>query len=149
MGMYCPYSYERYPAGLNYPWIVPMPSREEGKRRWQAIRKSMSRHNIDCLILGSYAGYMPSNNRVYYVTNYIPVGAMGTYVVFPLEKNPQLCVNNILGPQFVHMATETSWITDIAGSFHPHQDILHKVEQLKLQSARLGIVDYSNGSFPA
>lgn len=149
MGMYCPYSYERYPSGLNYPWVVPMPSKEEGSRRWQAIRKSMRQHNLDCLIVGSYSGYMPANNRLYYITNYIPIGAMGTYVVFPLDGDPRLCVNNVIGPQFIHIATEASWITDIVGSFHPHQDILRKVEQLKLQSTRLGIVDYINGSFPA
>ena len=149
MGMYCPYKYARYPSGLNYPWIVPMPSQEEGKRRWLAIRKSMKENKIGCLLVGSYSGYMPANNRLYYLTNYIPIGAMGTYLVFPVDGEPRLCVNNIIGPQFLHMASETSWVTDIVSSFHPHHDVLSKLKELNLQGTSLGIVDYVNGTFPA
>lgn len=150
MNKFYPYTYKGYPSGLKYPWIFPMPSEKERDRRWRTIRRSMRKHNFDCLIVGAPFGYMPTlDNRLYYISNYVPYFNAGTYVVFPLEGEPQLGVNNSIGPQFQHCAWETSWIKEVVGSLHPVQDIVRKVKQLKLENGRLGIVGYRSGVFPA
>jgi Xaa-Pro aminopeptidase len=149
MGLHCPYNYERYPAGLNYPWHVPVFSEDEGKKRWRAVRAAMRAEGLDCLLVGSYSGYMPGNNRLYYLSNYTPIGAMGAYLVFPLEAEPRLCVSNVIGPQFMHMAAEVAWISEIVGSMQPQQDVLNKLEELGIRGGRLGVTDYKPGNFPA
>ncbi len=149
MSEYCPYTYKGYPAGLKYPWTFPMPSEQERDRRWQAIKSSMKKHGFDCMIVGAPFGYMPSTNHLYYVSNYVPFANRGTFLVFPLDGEPQLGVNNWLGPQFVHIATESSWIKEIVGSLHPVQDVVRKIKQLKLENGRLGIVGYRMGVISA
>ena len=149
MSEFCPYTYKGYPAGLDYPWVLPMPSEKERDRRLQAIQRSMKKHSIDFLIVGAPIGYMPSINHLYYISNYVPFANRGTYLVFPLDGEPQLGVNDWLGPQFRHIATEISWIKEIVGSLRPVQDIVSKVKHLKLESGRLGIVGYRMGVFPA
>ena len=149
MSEYYPYNYKGYPAGLKYPWTFPMPSEKERDRRWTEIRNSMRKHNIDCLIVTAPYGYMPFTNYIYYLSNYVPFSNMGTYIVFPLEGNPQLGFSNSIGPQFVHCAAEKSWITEIAGSLDAEGDVVKKVKQLKLEKGRLGIVGYKTGVFPA
>ncbi|MFC1905701.1 M24 family metallopeptidase [Chloroflexota bacterium] len=144
----CPYTYKGYPTGTQYPWTFPMPSEKERDRRWHSIRSSMRKHNIDCLIVGAFFGYMPSGNQLYYISNYVPYANSGTYIVFPLEGQPQLGVNNRIGPQFLHCASETSWINEVVGSFNPVRDIIRKIEQLKLENARFGIVGYRLGGLP-
>jgi Xaa-Pro aminopeptidase len=69
--------------------------------------------------------------------------------VFPREGEPQLAVSMAVGPQFVHIATEISWIKDIVGSMSPEQDIIRKIKTLKLERGRLGIVGYHSGVFSA
>src|SRR4030042_3004039 len=116
MSEYCPYTYKGYPTGLKYPWTYPMPSEKERDRRWEAIRRSMKKHEFDCLIVGAAFAYMPSlNSELYYISNFVPYANPGTYAVFPLKGEPRLVVNNLLGPQFLHIASETSWIKDIVG----------------------------------
>lgn len=150
MSEFCPYTYKGYPDGLDYPWTFPMPSEVERDRRWQAIRKSMKKHDIDCLIVGAPFGYMPAlNNHLYYISNYVPFANPGTFLVFPLEGEPQLGVNNVIGPQFLHCASETSWIREIVASLYPAQDIVKKVRELKLENGNIGIVGYRIGVFPA
>lgn len=150
MSEFCPYTYKCHPARLEYPWSFPMPSDKERDRRWQAIRKSMSKHNLDCLIVGAPWGYMPVlNNHLFYISNYVPFVNIGLYVVFPLKGEPQLGVSNAMGPQFLHIAFETSWINEVVESFYPAQDIVRKIKQLKLENGRLGIIGYRLGVFPA
>jgi Xaa-Pro dipeptidase len=149
MSEFYPYNYKGYPTGLKYPWIFPMPSKKEGDRRWLAIRKSMRKHHVDCLIVSAPFGYMPSHHQLPYISNYMPFSNRGTYVVFPLEGESLLAVSTYLGPQFLHIATETSWIKDILASPSPVQDIIRKVKQLKLEHGRLGIVGYRSGVFQA
>jgi len=149
MSMYCPYTYECYPQGLNYPWTFPMPSEKERHRRWQAIRKSMEKSNFDCIITTAGPTFMPATKYVQYISNYVPFATKGAYLVFPLKGKPQLLFSNAIGPQFVHMASETSWVRDIVGSFDPIRDVVKKIEQLGLQKGRLGILGYSSGIFSA
>ncbi len=149
MSEFFPYTYQGHPTRLEYPWTFPMPSETERDRRWDAIRRSMRKHNFDCLIVGAPVGYMPMNNHLYYISNYVPFGNRGTYVVFPLEGEPQLGVHKWLGPQFLHISAQTSWIKEIVGSLYPVQDIVSKVRQLKLENSRLGIAGYKTGVFPA
>ena len=127
-----------------------MPSEKERDRRWLTIRKSMKKNNIDCLIVAAPFGYMPAlNNHLYYISNYVPFANRGTYVVFPLEGEPQLEVSNVIGPQFLHCASETSWIGEIVASLYPAQEIVRKVKELKLENGNLGIAGYRLGVFPA
>ena len=150
MSEFCPYTYKGYPAGLDYPWTFPMPSEKERDRRWDAIRRSMKKHNFDCLIVGAPSGFMPSPyNHLYYVSNYVPFFNPGTYIVFPLKGEPLLRVSNLIGPQFLHCASATSWIKEIVGSFHSAPDIVRKIKQLKLEEGRIGIVGYRMEIFPA
>ncbi len=150
MSEFCPYTYKGNPTRLEYPWTFPMPSGEERDRRWRAIRKAMSKHNIDCLIVGAPWGYMPTlNNHLYYISNYVPFANLGIYVVFPLEGEPQLGVSTAIGPQFIHTAVQTSWINEVVGSLYPVRDVVRKIEQLKIEDGRLGIVGYKMGVIPA
>ena len=149
MSEYYPYNYKGYPVGLKYPWIFPMPSEKERDRRWEAIRKSMRKHHFDCLIVAGPMGYMSSINYLYYISNYVPFVNRGTYVVFPLQGEPGLMVSTIIGPQFQHCASATSWIREIMASLHPAQDAVRKVKDLKLERGRLGIVGYRSAVFPA
>lgn len=126
-----------------------MPSEQERDRRWDTIQKSMQKHDFDCLVVGGAWGFMPITNEVSYISNFVPFFNSGTYVVFPLKGEPQLGVNNLIGPQFVHCATETSWIKEIVGSIHPAKDIINKIRQLNLNKGRIGIVGYRPGVFPA
>jgi Xaa-Pro dipeptidase len=144
-----PYRYKGYPAGLEYPWIFQMPSERERDRRWHAIRRAMRKHRLDCLIVSAPFGYMPTNKHLYYISNYVPFANKGTYVVFPLEKEPLLAVSTVLGPQFLHCASETSWIKEITASLSPDQDAVRKIRDLKLESGRIGIVGYGSGVFQA
>ncbi len=151
MSEFCPYTYKGHPTRLEYPWTFPMPSETERDIRWDAIRRSMRKHNFDCLIVCAPFGYMPTlNNHLYYISNYVPFGGnRGTNIVFPLEGEPQLGVHKWLGPQFLHIAAQTSWIKEIVGSLDPAQDIVTKVKQLKLENSRLGIAGYKMGVFSA
>ena len=149
MSEFCPYTYKGFPTGLEDPWTFPMPSEQERDRRWQAIRRSMKEHTLDCLIVGAPYGYMPLTNHIYYISNYVPFFNHGTHVVFPLGEEPQLIVSNAIGPQFLHGASETSWIREIVGSLHPAQDIVKKVKQLRLENSSLGVVGYRSGAFSA
>jgi Xaa-Pro aminopeptidase len=149
VSLYCPYTYKGYPQGLNYPWHFPMPTEKERDRRWQAIRKAMAKYNYDCLIPSALATFIPSTKYVQYISNYVPFATMGAYIVFPLSGEPQIQLSNIIGPQFIQMSTETSWIKDIVGSFNPLEDLVKKIKQLKLQNGRLGILGYKQGLFSA
>ncbi len=150
MSEYCPYTYKGYPTALEYPWTFPMPSEKERDRRWKAIRRSMREHNFDCLIVGTSSGFMPTlHNQLCYISNYVPYANNGTYVVFPLKGESQLCMHNWLGPQFLHIAAQTSWINEIVGSLHPIKDVVSKVKELKLDNSKIGIVGYMMGIFPA
>ncbi|MCL5960823.1 MAG: M24 family metallopeptidase [Chloroflexi bacterium] len=150
MSTFYPYGYKGYPKGLEYPWTYATPSEKERERRWEAIRSSMRKHDLDCLIVGGPFGYMTVLvNHLYYISNYQPYVNKGTFVVFPLEGEPQLGVNNVLGPQFLHVASETSWIKEIVASLNSAQDVVRKIKQLKLEHGRLGIVGYKMDIFPA
>ncbi len=148
MSQFYPYEYRGYPTGLRYPWTFPMPSEQERDRRWHEIRRSMRKHKFDCLIVCAPLG-PPSAGYLSYISNYVPHWNNGTYVVFPLEGKPQLGVSNILGPQFLHCAVETSWIKDPVGSLNPTEDIVRKIKQLKLENGRFAILGYKAGVFPA
>jgi len=149
MGEDCPFKYKGYPAGFEYPWVFPMPSERERDRRWHAIRRSMREHGFDCLIVSAPFGYMPTNNHLYYISNYVPFANRGTYVVFPLVGEPRLAVTTVLGPQFLHCASATSWIGEIVASLYPAQEVVKKLKDLKLERGRLGIVGYWLGVFQA
>jgi Xaa-Pro aminopeptidase len=150
MSQFCPYTYSASPPILEYPWKAPMPSEKERDRRWQAIRNAMSRYDIDCFIVGAPWGFMPTqNNHLYYISNYIPYSNIGTFVVFPAKGEPQMEVSSSIGPQFLHIALQTSWIRDVVESPYPVRDIVNKIKQLKLENGRLGIIGYKMGIFPA
>lgn len=150
MSEFCPYTHQAHPVRLEYPWTFPMPSEKERDRRWDAIRRAMRQHNFDCLIVGAPMGYMPiPPNYLHYISNYVTFANLGTYIVFPLEGEPQLGVPNHIGPQFLHISAQTSWMKEIVGSLYPAQDIVRKVKQLKLEKGRIGIVGYRAGVFPA
>ena len=146
--MYCPYTYPGYPEGLEYPWIFPMPSEKERDLRWRTIRKAMEREGLDCVIVCTLPVFTPSSNHLFYISNYVPFGAKGVYVIFPLKGEPRLVINNAIGPQFVHFATETAWIEDIVGTLDPPREIVESIKQLHLQDSRLGVVGYEQGLFP-
>jgi Xaa-Pro dipeptidase len=151
MSEFCSYVYKERPARLKYPWTHPMPSENERDTRWQALRKSMKKHNLDCLIVGAPLGLMPTFHRhLYYLTNYSVFGnpAPGTYLIFPLQGEPLLLVSNAIGPQFLHVAMQTSWINDISGTLNPVKDILNKVRELNMEKGRLGLVGLREGAFP-
>jgi hypothetical protein len=121
------YHYPGYPAGLKYPWIFPLPSEKERDKRWNAIRIMMRNCNFDCLIVGGTGSYMNlPNNHLYYFSNFVPFFNPGMYVVFPLEGQPQLGVSAHIGPQFVHCASETSWIREIVEDERPVEGIIRK-----------------------
>jgi hypothetical protein len=84
----------------------------------------MRKHRVDCLIVSGPVGYMSSINHLYYISNYVPFVSRGTYVLFPVEGEPRLTVNTIIGPQFLHCASATSWIKEIVASLYPAQDIV-------------------------
>jgi len=128
-----------------------MPSAKERDRRWAAIREAMNKHKIDCLIIGAPVNiFMPMpSTYLYYISNYVPFSNSGHYVVFPLKGEPWMVVNNNIGPQFLHTALQTSWIIDITGSFNICLDVVKKIEQLKLENGKLGIIGYNQGWFSA
>jgi Xaa-Pro dipeptidase len=149
---FCPYTYKGYPTGLKYPWTYPMPSERERDRRWGAIRRSMQKHDFDCLIVGGPWGYMPIlpwAHHISYISNFVPYSNSATYVVFPLEGEPQLGVDTMVGPQFLHCAVETSWIKEIVGGLYHAQDIVRKIRQLGLDKGRFGVVGFGLGLAPA
>jgi hypothetical protein len=150
MSEFYPYGYRGYPTGLKYPWIYPSPSEKERDRRLDAIRKSMKKHGFDCLIVGAAFAYMPSlHSELYYISNFVPYANPGTYAVFPQKGEPWLVVNNLLGPQFLHISTEASWIKDVMGSLRPAQDMVKKLKELKLEKGKLGVMGYRQGSITA
>ncbi len=150
MSEFCPYTYKGKPPKLEYPFTFPMPSIKERDKRWQAIRKAMSKRKIDCLIVGAPFGFMPNpNNHLHYISNYVPFFNLGLFIVFPLDGKPQLGVSNDIGPQFLHTALQTSWIDEIVASFHPAKDIISKIKSLKLEKGKIGLVGYRVGIFPA
>jgi Xaa-Pro dipeptidase len=152
MSEFCPYTYKDLPTRLKYPWTHPMPSENERDIRWQAFRKSMKKHNLDCLIVCAPLGPMPTFHRhLYYLTNYSVFGnpAPGTYLIFPLKGEPLLLVSNAIGPQFAHVAAQTSWIDKVVGTMNPVKEILNKVRELNLEKGRLGLVGLREGVFPA
>lgn len=150
MSEYYPYVYKGYPKDYKYPRILPMPSERERDLRWYEIKRVLQKHELDCLIVTVPAAYMSTlPNYICYISNYMPFVSIGTYIVFPLKGEPLLRVESSMGPQFVHCATETSWIKEIVGSMQPGQDIVRKVKELKLENGRLGIVGYQSGIFPA
>ena len=150
MGEYYTYNYPGYPVGLRYPWVFPLPSENERDRRWEVIRKSMQTHNLDCLIIGGPFGYMSSpNNHIYYVSNFVPFYNPGIYVIFPIKDEPGLVVSGSIGPQFIHCASETSWINNIVEGLNPVEKVIAMIKRLKLEKSRIGIVGYMTGIFPA
>jgi Xaa-Pro aminopeptidase len=149
MSLYCPFTYKGYPHGLNYPWKFPMPTEKERDRRWQAIRKAMAKAKYDCLIPSALSTFIPSTKYVHYISNYVPFATMGAYIVFPLEGESSLHLSTIIGPQFIQMATETSWIKDIVGSFNPLETVVKQIKKLKLEKGKLGILGYNQGLFSA
>ncbi len=150
MSEFCPFTYKSKPARLEFPYTFPMPSEKERDRRWKAIRKSMEKRQISCLIVGAPFGFMPNpNNHLHYISNYVPFFNLGLFIVFPLKGEPQLGVSNDIGPQFLHTALQTSWITEIVASFQPAKDIINKIKMLKLENSKIGIVGYRSGIFPA
>jgi Xaa-Pro aminopeptidase len=151
MSEFCSYIYETKPPKLEYPWTFPMPSVKERDRRWSALRQTMNKHKIDCLIIGAPVNiFMPMPaSYLYYVSNYVPFSNSGHYVLFPRQGEPWMVVHNNIGAQFLHTASQTSWIDDIAGSFDICRDIVKKIKQLKLGNGKLGIIGYSQGWFPA
>jgi hypothetical protein len=46
-----PYHYQGYPTGFKSNSYFPLPTEMERDRRWNAIRKAMKKHNLDCLIV--------------------------------------------------------------------------------------------------
>ena len=75
MSEFCPYTYKALPIRLDYFWTHPMPSEKERDRRWDTIRRSMRKHNFDCLIVGVPLGNMPTLHRqLYYISNYTASG---------------------------------------------------------------------------
>ncbi len=88
MSMYCPYTYNRYPKNLDYPWKFPMPSTKERDTRWQAIRAAMEKNHFDCIIASALSTFIPSSKYITYLTNYIPFATHGVYLVFPLNGEP-------------------------------------------------------------
>jgi len=150
MREYCPYTYQGHPVRLKHPETWPMPSEKERDRRWQAIRKSMQKHNLDFLIVSTAFGYMPTlSNQLFYISNYVPYANNGTFLVFPLEGKPQMAVTTELGPQFYHIVLETSWIEDVAMGPDPVKELISIIKEMKLEKARGGIVGYRNGVFSA
>jgi Xaa-Pro aminopeptidase len=143
-----PNLYKGYPGG-HYPWIYPMPSEAERDKRWAAIRKSMTKHNIDCLIMGAPFGYIPLRSPLYYVSNYTPHFNSGTYVVFPLKGEPQLILPSDVGPQYQILADQVSWVKEMVMSPKPTLEIANKIKQLKLEKGRIGIACFEMGWFPA
>src|SRR4030043_452690 len=137
MSEFCPYTYKSNPTELEFPWRCPMPSYNERDVRWRAIRKAMGKNNIECLIVSTPFGYMPTpDNCLYYISNYVPFFSLGVYLIFPLVGEPQLYVSTALGPQFQHVASQTSWIKDVIGTIYPARDIVRKIKQLKLENSR-------------
>ncbi len=149
MSLYCSFNYNGYPKGLNYPWDFPRPSESERDLRWQAIRSSMVRHGYECIIPTALATFIPSTRYIQYISNYFPFATKGIYVVFPADGEPQMQVNNANGPQFLQFAYETSWIKDVVGSFDPLDNVVRKINELKLQKGKMGILGYKQGLFPA
>ena len=94
MSDFCPYTYGGHPIKLEYPLTFPMPSENERDRRWQAIRKSMNKNNVDFLIVTAPFGYMTTLSvYIYYISNYVPfANSGGNYLVFPLKGEPQIAV---------------------------------------------------------
>lgn len=150
MSEYCPYTYQGHPVKLKYPEMWPMPSEKERDRRWQAIRKSMQKRNLDFLIVSPPFGYMTTlANHLSYMTNYVPFANNGNFLIFPLEGNPKLAVTTELGAQFLHIALETSWVKDVVMSSYPIKDTINGIIEMKLDKAHAGIIGYRNGIFPA
>lgn len=145
-----PFNYQGRPLKLKYPETWPMPSEEERDRRWNALRKTMRKHNFDFLIVTPPAGYMPTlYSQLCYISNYVPFANNGNYLVFPVEGKPHMAVTTELGPQFYHIVLETSWIDNVTMSSNPAMDLISIIKQLKLEKGRGGIVGYKNGVFPA
>ncbi len=149
MSEYYPYNYKGYPDGFKSNSYFTMPTEKERDLRWNALRKAMKKYNLDCLIVSGTFGHINVPNNIYYISNYVPFFNPGTYIVFPVEGEPQLGVSNSIGPQFEHCASETSWIREISGSLKPVEDVISKIKSLKIDEGRLGIVGYEMGIFPA
>ena len=150
MNEYYPYNYQGQPVKQECPETWPMPSEEVRDMRWQALRESMKKHNLDFLIVTPAWGYMPTlTNQLYYISNYVPFANSGNYLVFPLEGKPRMAVTTELGPQFYHIVLETSWIEDVTMSSTPVKDLVKIISEMKLDKGKGGIVGYITGVFPA
>ena len=144
------YNYPGYPSGFKSLWKFPLPSEKERDLRWNEVRKAMRENHLDCLILGGASSHVTfPNNNIYYISNYVPFFNLGTYIVFPLEGEPQIAVSSSIGPQFLHCASETSWIREIVQHLQPAEVLIRKIRNLKLEKGALGVVGYRTGVFPA
>jgi|GEM_PF-2075514 len=143
------YVYKGRPSEVEDPWIYPMPSEKERDRRWQAIRTSMQKCDVDCLIVTEPFVFTTLLNYLYYITNYQSYANIGSYLLFPLKGEPQIVFSSGIGPQFLHCASKFSWIKELVNSDNPIQDIVKKIKQLNLEEGKLGIVGYYMGVFPA
>jgi Xaa-Pro aminopeptidase len=133
--------------GANDWW--PKFSKQEYKRRYDALRRAMAECGLDCLaVYGAplFFGTDPGAPNLVYLSAYAP-GLHG-YVVFPREGEPTLAIY-VAG----HLANarELSVIADVRGGTDLPGMIRDRVRELGCAQGKIGIVGnfaWSNASVP-
>jgi len=126
--------HKRFP----YPRFSPA----EYERRYANIRKLMSEHRLDCLlIIGGSAAYGRLWFNLRYVTNMMGKAEMATYCFFPREGDPAL----VTGPGHSlagAMLARTVVRNVIVGKPSVLDSIVDEIKQRGYERGRIGIVEY-------
>src|SRR5208282_3880693 len=110
----------------SYPWAYPEPSDFERTRRWNNVRKLMTSHGLDCLVIPGCDshGFVDAEN-VLYISNYATYFGR-SFVVFPLEGEPFLSLGHPEGgtpEQRKLPARYHSWVKNISASLGQGEEV--------------------------
>ncbi len=115
-------------------------SDKEYGRRWDKIRRFMEAHQLDCLLIaGGNTAWQKGWSNIRYATDFIGSMESCCFLVFPKDGDPAMCG---AVPNYAHRLYR-SIIDDLRGG--PSGGLtVHRLEELGLQSGRIGIVEHTS-----
>ncbi len=115
-------------------------SDKEYGRRWDKIRRFMDAHQLDCLLIaGGNTAWQKGWSNIRYATDFIGSMEACCFLVFPKDGDPAMCG---AVPNYAHRLYR-SIIDDLRGG--PSGALtVHRIEELGLQSGRIGIVEHTS-----
>jgi Xaa-Pro aminopeptidase len=135
--------YERIEKAME--GYYPRFSEQEYQNRYKRIRNEMNKHGLDCLLIYGNGGVSQTNEaNVVYVSNH--GDWQQSYVIFPLREMPTL-----LNTFYCHLpcAKAMSPLDDVRwGGFSIEKSVVSRIKELKLETARFGIVGIDSIRWP-